>query len=410
MRSRARIAAAGAVVAIVATAAPGAAQGATRAQAAQSGGVAVLQVGGPAAKALKRADVRFAPRRAQLSLPVTRSTVGTAASVRLRGSLTLRKDERRAALRGLRLTLKPRSARLTATLSGRRLTLAAGRPRAARLTLDRGTGRVTLSATTLRIAKPAARRLARRLALDRPPRGRLARLSVGIPGSTGSGGGAPGGIPSGPGAPSGPGPGPGGDGLPRLARPDTAVPITSSAITWHVRDSFIQYMNTGEGATARDGATADPPREGCGNSTPFVYDFHFPFTEGWYDPPSGKAALYHSGGVNFSFEAHGIDITASAPEIEINGADSRAIFRIKDADADKRGVLANMKPIGTPFPKQCAADPGPTGAANPQTAGSTRTYERMRGEVPEGADESVFAGFYLPGDDFGWFSVTFATP
>ena len=41
--------------------------------------------------------------------------------------------------------------------------------------------------------------------------------------------------------------------------------------------------------------------------------------------------------------------------------------------------------------------------------GKTVTYEKIPGTVPEGSSESVFAGFYLPGDDFGWVSVAFST-
>jgi hypothetical protein len=36
-------------------------------------------------------------------------------------------------------------------------------------------------------------------------------------------------------------------------------------------------------------------------------------------------------------------------------------------------------------------------------------YERIPGAVPPGAATSVFAGYYLPGDPFGWLSISFTT-
>jgi hypothetical protein len=279
---------------------------------------------------------------------------------------------------------------------------------ARQMVLERSTGRVALSPTSLTLARGAARRIARRLRLARVPEGRLGRLTLTVPGRSasgdtgGSGGSAPGA--GGGAAPSTPAE------LPRLARPATAVAVTSATSTWHVRDSFIQYMNTGEGTSVHNGATAEPPRTGCGNSAQLVYDFHFPFAEGWYDPPSGAAALSFTGGVRFRFSGHGIDITTSDPEIELNGSSSRAIFRFKDADGDRRGVLMNLTPLETPLGRQCSADPGPTGTANPAVSAMTRTYERVAGTIPEGTGDSVFAGFYLPGDQFGWASVSFTTP
>ena len=41
--------------------------------------------------------------------------------------------------------------------------------------------------------------------------------------------------------------------------------------------------------------------------------------------------------------------------------------------------------------------------------GTTFTYERIPAAVPPGAADSVFAGYYLPGDPFGWVSITFTT-
>ena len=39
--------------------------------------------------------------------------------------------------------------------------------------------------------------------------------------------------------------------------------------------------------------------------------------------------------------------------------------------------------------------------------GNAFSYERIPGAVPPGAASSVFAGYYLPGDPFGWVSISF---
>ena len=83
---------------------------------------------------------------------------------------------------------------------------------------------------------------------------------------------------------------------------------------------------------------------------------------------------------------------AEDPEIELNGADSRAIFRMDG----KREVLIKLHP-----------DQAASHTTSPD--GKTITYEQIPGTVPEGTGDSVFAGFYLPGDEFGWVSVRFST-
>ena len=159
----------------------------------------------------------------------------------------------------------------------------------------------------------AARVLKRRLGLRRAPQGRFGRMTVRAALQ-----GAP---PARPLTPSTAGshdpgrrrehnPPPATDPLPTLARPAGAVDVVSATITWHVRESFVDYINSGGGTSTENGATSDPP-----------YDFHFPFARGWRDPASGDAALYYTGRVNFRYPSHGIDMQAEDPEIELNGAD-----------------------------------------------------------------------------------------
>ena len=162
-------------------------------------GEAQLLVGGKAAKQLKRAGVtiragRPATGRSRLALPVSRADVGAVAAVRLSGTLRLRKGDRKVALERLRLSVRSRSATLSAAVGGRRVNVLSGRFASSRLSLDRSSGRVLLASSTLKLSRPAAKRIARRLKLARVPSGALARLAVGIPGtgpSNPGGGGAP---------------------------------------------------------------------------------------------------------------------------------------------------------------------------------------------------------------------------
>jgi len=64
------------------------------------------------------------------------------------------------------------------------------------------------------------------------------------------------------------------------------------------------------------------------------------------------------------------------------------------------GALPSVA-IWTRLPDQATVTTSPDG--------KTTTYDKIPGNVPEGSSDSVFAGFYLPGDEFGWVSVAFST-
>ena len=107
--------------------------------------------------------------------------------------------------------------------------------------------------------------------------------------------------------------------------------------------------------------------------------------------------MYFGGGVNFSFKAHGIDLDTKEPEVEINGGSSRAIFRFDGrgdtSPGNKRAVLVNLD----------------TAASPPVEGPGTVSYDRIHGTIPaEGGSQSIFAGFYGPGERFGCISVSFA--
>lgn len=135
-----------------------------------------------------------------------------------------------------------------------------------------------------------------------------------------------------------------------------------------------------------------------GSSAPLVYSFTgFPFRSGWYDPASGRAAVYFGGGVGFRHSAHGIDFAAVEPEVELARGASRAIFRFHGSDGirfdGRRGVLVDLHPVSIQAP-----------------AGGTVTYADVPATIPADAGQSVFAGFYAAGEPFGILTVSFTAP
>jgi Htaa len=197
---------------------------------------------------------------------------------------------------------------------------------------------------------------------------------------------------------------------PLLARPLTAVDVGAVSISWLPRDSWLRYaasgIGPGDGILIGNGATglsadASPcPDRPVSNPTPLPYTVTYTPRQSWFDPLSGVAGIYGSGSVSFRWGARGIDLTASDPEIEINGAASRAIFRFRGSG-------------GTPYPDQRAALLSLDTAGRPTVTGGgkTFTYGLMRGRLT--ADGvNVFAGFYTPpsNDEFGCVSVSFTTP
>ena len=181
-----------------------------------------------------------------------------------------------------------------------------------------------------------------------------------------------------------------------LARPVSALDVASATLTWRPRESFVQYVNSGEGATASDGATAGPPETVPGNSARLVYSFGFGLKPGsWYDPVSGSGDLLGQGTVRFLYRGHGIDISVEDPEIELNGRASRTIFAFSGGDctqiAPVRGIMLNLVP------------------GSPSVNGATRDYGTIPATITD-AGATMFSGFYLPGDAWGTLSVAFATP
>jgi hypothetical protein len=381
---------------------------------------AVLKLNGGAAKALRAGGVKIAPAGAaqggsrQMRLPIGAGLVGSSTTVlRLGGGLTLSKGKQQLQLRDLRLTLG-RRASLGGKLGGESLGLFRVLKGGQR-ELDPVRGSAKLGGLRLKLRGPAAREIEQRLGLEQRLMGVIGVLSATKDGliPAGAGPGAGGGGGAKPTTPVGPSPGSASCGLPASGgpapedpvplapRPPGAVNVTAATVSWDVRESFIRYINTGEGTSVSGGAVAAAPEVRAGSSAALTYKFGFPFANGWHDaganptdPADDRAALYFTGGVRFLYSAHGIDLRTSAPEIEIGGGSSRAIFAVAEGDAAaERQVIVNL-------------DLSRAGAV--QSSGSTVTYERVPGAIPSGAATSLFAGFYAPGTDFGCFTVSYS--
>jgi hypothetical protein len=290
-------------------------------------------------------------------------------------------------LTGLRTELGPSSSFSAKLGKTRRVIFDLG-PAAGAATIDRARGAAQLRGASLAWRPGAVAAIGRRLGIDLPP-GSFGSFTVTAATV----------FPDGP-----PQSGPISDEPPLLARPASAVNVNSATLAWHVRDSWIRYVNSQEPPQTLEGASAEAPiaenSHPCPNSPAganptLVYSYDFPFANGWYDAASGSAALYYGGGVRFSFPAHGIDVTARNPEIEINGAASRAIFRLRGGGQtpypDERAALLSL-PAGTPL----AGPPNSFGFPGP-----------LRGTLTADG-QKAFAGFYPPPNaGFGCFSISF---
>jgi hypothetical protein len=309
-----------------------------------------LTLNGPASKALRAKGVKIyeqLPARgsgSKITFPVASGTIATKASIDHQGALRFKRGKKLLTLKSVRVVIGPGTQSLSALNGKKRVTIFSIRNTRSTATLNKGTSTAKLNGGKLKFTSSGAKLLAKKLG-KKPGKGSAGTIKVDASIAVEP---------------------------PVLARPPTAIPITSATISWHVKESFVDYVSS---TTASGGAT----RTG-------TYDFSFPMLgNSWWDPNSNTADLFGQGSVRFQYPQHGIDITASNPEIELNGAASRGIFRFQDG---KRAVLFNLASTnpGSPF--------GPTTIA---------------GTVPSGTSSSVFAGFYFPGDPFGYVTVAFTT-
>lgn len=286
------------------------------------------------------------------------------------GVLTLRARGRAVRLADVEVRLGRRAVVVARLLGRRRAVLTSdARPR-----LDRRTRTAVLRGARLRVTPAFAAVLRRALGL-RPSGGRFGQLDVaarvnaiGVSGAV------------------------------RLpARPPNAVDVVAGSVTWHLRDSFVQYLNGGEGVRAAGGAREGAPTRQPGSDQPLVYDLELPLRRGWHDPASGLTVLELGGVVGFRYRAHGIDFAVRDAVVELGGPrQSRATFRFtgragEDFDGG-RAPLVDLRPRDA---RENRMSPD----------GRTRTLVEIPGAVP--AQRTVFSGFYQPGDPFGWMTVNF---
>jgi hypothetical protein len=338
-------------------------------------------------------DAESSGRRTRLdisggAIEETRATLSFGGALRF--SAGKGRDRRTLKLTGLRAELGSRSS-FSAKLGKKRRVVFDLEPKAGAATIDRARGAAQLRRARLVWRPGAAAAIGRRLGAQLP-KGPLGSFAVTAATVFTDGPPQAGPISS--------------DEPPLLTRPASAVSVTSATLAWHVRDSWIRYVNTQEPPQTLEGATAEAPiaenshpcpNSPAGTNPTLAYSYDFPFANGWYDAVSGSAALYYGGGVRFSFPSHGIDVTARNPEIEINGTASRAIFRLRGGGQtpypDKRAALLSL-PASTPL------------------AGPPNSFDfpaPLRGTLTADG-QKVFAGFYPPPNDgFGCFSISFTT-
>jgi Htaa protein len=383
---------------------------ASASQAPERTGATTIDLGGKAVERLRAAGVTIAAKRPArlargvLRLPVAHGLVSDSAYLNHGGAVVLRRrvDGRRHTLAIAQLqTRLGRTSRIIGSLGGRRFTIFSIVAPAADLRLNAGFGSASLHGARVVLSRRAAAAIKRRLMLRRLPAGRFGGAAVdalvggskGGAGGGGSGGGAPGG-----GGP--PASGPILEEPPLLPRPAGAVDVGAATLTWHVRDSWIRYVSTQKPVEplgpAVPGAAIEGKDHPCpdvvASPGPLVYSYTLPVVGGWHDPVSGATALYSAGGARFVYPAHGIDLDVTDLEVDLNGAAARVIARF-DGRGDtqpgnKRGVLVDL-----------AATPVPPG-----------TPALIKATIPTGGSQSVFAGYYSPGEGFGCVSVSYTTP
>src|ERR1700742_2894759 len=394
------------------------------ASAAETGHTSIA-LGGAAVKSLKAQGVTIAAKspakilKGALRLPEPGRVVSRPATLNQGGALLLwRKDGRkRRSIEFTRLQVRlGGTSSIVGTVGSRRYAVFAVAGKGA--SLNGGNGSASLRGAEVTLPARAAGAIKPRLGLKRLPAAAFGSATVdalvsGAGGAGGGGGGTGGGSGGGPGGGGGGGRG-GGGGPPESGpvgppppapeRPAGAVTLNPGdmSLTWSPRDSWLGYVDSGgpKPATAGAAAVAATAKSPCPDISPngtLPYSFTFTPTSGWYDPISGSAALYFGGLVHFSYPTHGINLKASAPEVEITGS-SRSIFHMDDTPV---GVINQRVALSS---LDAAPQPG-------RVSNDVVTYTNARARLTT-AGENVFAGFYTgPNNNmFGCSTVSFKVP
>lgn len=363
---------------------------------------------GSAASALARQGVRLSPEAGADSaktgaltaylFPAGEATFGATNRLKLTGTLALRRGTggraRTVRLTALQLRLGSRTGSrvLSGKIGARRLDLFTLDLRRSEYTVDARSTVVRIEGTRAALTTGAARAIARGLALRAVKAGTFGVLATTASAPVAAAG--TGGASTLPGGGSTAAPGAGAVTTPAgttftpptpLARPTTAVDVTSSQLRWRLRESFVRYVKSGEGVTASGGATPGPI-----SADGTTYDYDFTPAGGWYDPASGTARLLFKGQIAFSYTGHGIDIRFADPQIELAGAQSRVLATFASAKASQFSGLGEF--VSLELAK----------ANTSASSGPVLVYSALPARVTPWANEAVMSGFYpAPDDAFG---------
>lgn len=421
------LAAAVALTAVAATAvAPTAASAATT-------GATTIDLGGAVARSLRSQGVTISARRparatrTKITLPVAAGRVANAATLDHRGSVTFRtrsgRTTRTATFTSWQTKLAPRRSTITAKLGRKRVPLfVLTFPRRARASADT----VRLTTSTVRLTAQGARTLRRQLDLRTLPAGVIGRAKVdasvdnGSTGGPNTGGGNTGGGGGGntgttptnpnpttptPTTPTTPTPprvdprcqgfdiGPVPEASPALTRTATASNVATQTFWWRPKDSWTRYISsgtaTGDGVIPSAGATAGAPEVLPGSSAALVYRYGFTLNPAasWYDTTTNQGVLHYTGQVRFKWASHMIDIAMKDPEVQLDGARGRVVFRFAGTECTNYG---DKRVEFTTFTTGALS-----GASLPQT-------------LTEGGN-TAFGGMYSPGSDWGTIDLSVTT-
>lgn len=386
-----------ALVLALLAAAPAAAQTVDR-------GATTFELSRSAASALKQAGVTVTVGRparrvsTAVVLPVARGILSGTRYLEHSGTLGFKRGTRRIVFRDLRTALSSSRASVSGVVAGKRvalLSLAARRP-----AVSSSAGTALLPATKATLTARAATLVRRALKLKRLSRA-LGTVNVNAAlrgrATTGSGpSAAPGGTTSTPGGSTTTPGTPTNTKVfvepPLPPRPGDAATVSGATIDFAVRPSWIGYLASGngesDGTIVGDGATE--------SGGPPATNFGFPHAGPSWVTPLDATGLYFGGTLRFSHPAHGIEIVLKNPEIELNGASSRAIFRVDGPaiTAESRGKRAVLFDLNL-------------AAASRSTLLNTTTYADIPVTVTADAADGVFGGMYKAGDDYGTMTVSF---
>jgi len=359
-------------------------------------GEATLETGKSGRKMLRQAGVSrglIRPANANTgrpTFPIRKVRYGATSRIWLRGGLTFKRKKRRTAARKLVAFIpknRRKPARVTARLGGRKVVLF--RLSGGHLVMRKARGELDLLNAKSRLGGKAVKLLNRRLGLMRvkkrkrlTARVRLDRFDLSATYFKVK--------PDDPVAETPVEP-------PLAVKPEGTAQVTTASINWELRDSWINYVNTGETPLPGGGVEPGTPRGSAG----LVYDYTFPFGSGWTVPgdgTGGASLIRGTGSLAFRYCEHTVNFKASDPEIELSDDESsRMIFRVDGTDGtafpDQRAVMVKLRPSKATAHTVTESD----GTA-------TVTWERIPGYIPaEGT--GIFADFYPAYDPARWGSM-----